>query len=52
MHRMEVISAVVAQLGERTTEDRKVRGSNPRDGTFLYSLFYTQSNQGALIKYS
>ena len=37
---MNVITAVVAQLGERTTEDRKVRGSNPRDGTFLLSLFY------------
>ena len=28
--------AAVAQLGERMTEDHKVRGSIPRGGTFLY----------------
>jgi hypothetical protein len=30
-----VTSALVAQLGERKTEDLKVRGSIPRGGTFL-----------------
>ena len=28
-------TAVIAQLGERTTEDRKVPGSIPGDGTFF-----------------
>ena len=28
-------SAVIAQLGERTTEDRKVPGSIPGDGIFF-----------------
>ena len=31
------ITAFVAQLGERKTEDLKVRGSIPRGGIFLYS---------------
>ena len=29
--------AAVAQLGERMTEDHKVRGSSPRGGTFYYT---------------
>ena len=32
--------AFVAQLGERKTEDLKVRGSSPRGGTFLYYHLY------------
>jgi hypothetical protein len=34
-----ILIAFVAQLGERMTEDHKVRGSIPRGGTFLYYLF-------------
>ena len=35
-------TAFVAQLGERKTEDLKVRGSIPREGIFWYclQLFY------------
>lgn len=33
----EISIAFVAQLGERMTEDHKVRGSIPRGGTFLFS---------------
>lgn len=33
-----ILIALVAQLGERMTEDHKVRGSIPREGTFLFSF--------------
>jgi hypothetical protein len=33
-------TAFVAQLGERKTEDLKVRGSIPRGGIFLLLLQY------------
>ena len=33
---MKGITAFVAQLGERKTEDLKVRGSIPRGGIFFY----------------
>ncbi len=32
--------ALVAQLGERKTEDLKVRGSIPRGGIFYFTNFY------------
>ena len=34
----DVVTAAVAQLGERMTEDHKVRGSSPRGGTFYIYL--------------
>lgn len=33
---IKYITAFVAQLGERKTEDLKVRGSIPRGGIFLF----------------
>ena len=36
----KVLIAAVAQLGERKTEDLKVRGSSPRGGIFLIFIFY------------
>lgn len=35
-----ILIAFVAQLGERMTEDHKVRGSIPRGGTFLFSSYF------------
>jgi hypothetical protein len=32
-----ILIAFVAQLGERKTEDLKVRGSIPRGGTFFFN---------------
>ena len=34
----KVLTAFVAQLGERKTEDLKVRGSIPRGGIFFNSV--------------
>ena len=43
-----ILIALVAQLGERKTEDLKVRGSIPRGGTFL---FITKSNLKSKLSY-
>ncbi len=34
------VSAVLAQLVERTTEDRAVAGSKPADGMLVFFLFF------------
>lgn len=36
---VEWVTAFVAQLGERKTEDLKVRGSSPRGGIFFIFIF-------------
>jgi hypothetical protein len=36
----EILIAFVAQLGERKTEDLKVRGSIPRGGIFLFLNYF------------
>jgi hypothetical protein len=38
------LTAFVAQLGERKTEDLKVRGSIPRGGIFLLQPHRTPQN--------
>jgi hypothetical protein len=35
-----LLTAFVAQLGERTTEDRKVAGSIPAGGIFYFVIIY------------
>ncbi len=37
---IKYITAFVAQLGERKTEDLKVRGSIPRGGIFLFHQLF------------
>jgi hypothetical protein len=43
----KILIAFVAQLGERMTEDHKVRGSIPRGGTFF--IYITHSLMTFLI---
>ena len=39
-----ILTALVAQLGERMTEDHKVRGSIPREGIFFMIFKSYNSN--------